>query len=61
MMSESEFTTSMDVIRPLIPPGPIFLGAASLSQVVEKSCAPNCRKQHKKNKENIGLILVKFN
>ena len=38
IMSGLEFTTSMDVTRPLILPGPIFLGVIFLTKSIENSC-----------------------
>ena len=43
IMSGFELTTSMEVTRPLIPPGPIFLGVMFLTKSIENSC---------ENKEN---------
>ena len=41
------FTTSIDVTRPLIPPGPIFLGVIFLTKSIENSC---------ENKENEIIV-----
>jgi hypothetical protein len=37
IISGFEFTTSIDVTRPLIPPGPIFLGVIFLTKSIENS------------------------
>ena len=58
MISGFDSTTSIEVILPLIPPGPMFLGAASFSHVVENCCAPNCMVQIKKSIENKCLIII---
>jgi hypothetical protein len=47
IISGFEFTTSIDVTRPLIPPGPIFLGAIFLTKSMENSC---------ENKENEIIV-----
>ena len=47
IMSGFEFTTSIEVTRPLIPPGPIFLGVIFLTKSMENSC---------ENKENETIV-----
>ena len=37
IISGFEFTTSIEVTRPLIPPGPIFLGVMFLTKSIENS------------------------
>jgi|TARA_Y100000389_G_scaffold194727_1_gene225140 hypothetical protein len=61
MMFGFEITTSIDVIRPLIPPGPMFRGAASLSQDVEKSWAFKSNVKDKNRKEKVVFIDDYFN
>jgi hypothetical protein len=57
-MSGLEFTTSIDVTRPLMPPGPIFRGVIFLTKSIENSWEN--RIEDEANNSSVKIFFIKY-